>query len=191
MFVADVFKRQFLLRSRSNSLKKNDDFGGGGEWALKVDAHRCEGIRVGIQVADILASQEVQLIRGEIERGDNATVKCGIRPRGDMIRSGRCSGILDRRFDSDVSAFVFVELADPVGKPRRGNKWTGKIDLRISVRSRLVPGADGCGVKLADGRHCVCERVGVLKSNSQSRLYSVVFRHELQGQESCKSISAR
>jgi hypothetical protein len=140
-------------------IEENDDFGRGNERALKVDAHGGGGCGVRIQVAVVLAGQELQVGRSKIERVNDAAVKNGVGPRGDMVDTRSFGDVLDRRFDTNVGFSVFIELTDPMGKTRRGDEWTREGDLTIGVRLRLVPRADTLGVKLADGRHCALQEV--------------------------------
>jgi len=131
-------------------VEEDDDFGRGEERALKVDASggRARG------VAGMFAGQELQVGRSKIERVDNATVKGSVGPRGDMVDTRSLGDVFNRRFDTDVGAFVYIELTDPMGKTRREDEWTREFDLSKGVRLRLIPLADALGVKLADGRHC-------------------------------------
>jgi len=86
---------------------------------MRVEAGKGLGVRV--QVADVLAGQELQVGRSKIERVNNAAVKSSVGPRGDAVGT-RCLGdVLDRCFDTDVGAFVYIELTDPMGKTWRGD----------------------------------------------------------------------
>ena len=131
-------------------VEEDDDFGRGEERALKVDA---SGGRV-LGVVDVLAVQELQVGGSKIERVDNATVKNSVGPRSDVVDTRSLGDVFNRRFDTDVGAFVYIELTDPMGKTRREYEWTREFDLSKGVRLRLIPLADALGVKLADGRHC-------------------------------------
>jgi len=133
-----------------NQVEEDDDFGRGEEWALKVNAR---GGRV-LGVAGVLAGQELQVGRSEIERVNNAAVKSSVGPRGDVVDTRSPGDVLNRRFDTDVGAFVFIELTDPMGKTRREDERTGEFDLSRGIRLRFIPKADALGIKLADGRHC-------------------------------------
>ena len=115
----------------------------------------------------MLASQELQIGRCEIERVGNATVHVisSVVPRGDVVDGGSPGDILCCRFGTDVGFVVYVELTDPDGKTGRGDKWTSEIDLTEGVRLRFGPRSDGLGVKLAnrealrEGRHCVLQEM--------------------------------
>jgi len=136
-------------------VEKDDDFRRGEERALKVNA---DGGRV-LGLAGVLAGQELQVGRSEIERVNNATVKNSVGPRGDMVDTRRPGDVLNRRFDTDVGAFVFIELTDPMGKTRREDERTGEFDLSRGIRLRFIPKADALGIKLADGRHCALQEM--------------------------------
>jgi len=108
-------------------VEEDEDFGGGEERALKDDSHGLSGLGIRDQIADVLAGQELQVGRSKIERVNSATVKSSVGPRCDVVDTRSLGDVLNRRFDTDVGAFVYIELTDPMGKTRRGDEWTGEF----------------------------------------------------------------
>ena len=138
-------------------VEENDDLGRGDKRALKVNARGGRGFGVRNQVAHVLASQKLQIGRGEIERIEITDVISSVAPRGEVVDSGSPGDIFCCHFGTDVGIFGYTERTDPSGKTGRGDKWTCEVDLSESVKPRFCIRADGIGVKLANlnGRHCV------------------------------------
>ena len=89
-------------------VEENDNLGRGDKRARKVDALGGRRFRVRNQVTHVLASQELQIGRGEIERVGNVAVSSSVVPRGDVIDSGSSGDILCCRFGTDVGIIAYT-----------------------------------------------------------------------------------
>ena len=68
-----------------------------------------------------------------------------------MVNSGSFRDVLNRGPDTDVGIFGLVEITNPMGKPRRGEKCTREADLRGSgVYWRINDGPFPCHTRVTD-----------------------------------------
>lgn len=116
------FETPVVVLVEIDVVEEDDDLRRGNERALKVDAHGGRGVGVRNQVANVLSGQELQVGRSKVERINNAAVKSSVSPRGDVVDTRSIGDVLNRCFDTDVGAFVYIELTDSVGKARRGDE---------------------------------------------------------------------
>ena len=140
-------------------VEEDDDLGRGDKRACKVDAFGGRGVEVRSKVTHVIASQELQIGRGDIERVGNATVKSGVVPCSGVVIGGSSGDVLYRHFGTDVGIVAYVEITNANGKTGRGDKWTSEMYPSKGLRLRFVARTDGLGLKLANGRHQVFQEM--------------------------------